>query len=121
MHTCLSILITLLLSVLGFSPDAKADVRDHLGSTRAVIDEAGELLQTVNGLNLYDFHARWQDHATGRFTTQDPLAEKYYALSPYTYCAGNPIMLIDPTGMRFEYAEDMTPKQREQLDVGYVC
>ena len=52
MHTCLSILITLLLSVLGFSPDAKADVRDHLGSTRAVIDETGELLQTVNGLNL---------------------------------------------------------------------
>ena len=87
MHTCLLILITLLLSVLGFSPDAKADVRDHLGSTRAVIDEAGELLQTVNGLNLYDFHARWQDYATCWFITQDPLAEKYYALFPYTYCA----------------------------------
>ena len=25
-------------------------VRDHLGSTRAVIDEAGELLQTVNSV-----------------------------------------------------------------------
>ena len=52
MHARLFILATPLLSVLGFSPDAKADVRDHLGSTRAVIDEAGELLQTVNGLNL---------------------------------------------------------------------
>ena len=87
MHTCLSILITLLLSVLGFSPDAMADVRDHLGSTRAVIDEAGELLQTVNGLNLHDFHARWQDYATGRFTTLDPMATDYGHLSPYTYCA----------------------------------
>ena len=58
----------------------------------------GKELQTMNGLNLYDFHARWQDYATCWFTTQDPLAEKYYALSPYTYCAGNPIMLIDPTG-----------------------
>ena len=60
----------------------------------------GKELQTMNGLNLYDFHARWQDYATCWFTTQDPLAEKYYALSPYTYCAGNPIMLIDPTGMK---------------------
>ena len=77
----------------------------------------GKELQTVNGLNLHDFHARWQDYATGRFTTQDSLAEKYHALSPYIYCAGNPIMLTDPSGMRFEYAEDMTPKQREQLDV----
>ena len=48
MPTRLMILITLFLSVLGFGPDSKADVRDHLGSTRAVIDEAGELLQTVN-------------------------------------------------------------------------
>ncbi|MBQ1932221.1 MAG: hypothetical protein II360_01850 [Muribaculaceae bacterium] len=59
----------------------------------------GKELQTMNGLNLYDFHARWQDYATCWFTTQDPLAEKYYALSPYIYCAGNPIMLTDPTGM----------------------
>ena len=48
MPTRLMILITLFLSVLGSIPDAKADVRDHLGSTRAVIDEAGELLQMVN-------------------------------------------------------------------------
>ena len=47
----------------------------------------GKELQTVNGLNLYDFHARWQDYATCWFTTQDPLAEKYNALFPYTYCA----------------------------------
>ena len=47
----------------------------------------GKELQTVNGLNLRDFHARWQDYATGRLTTQDPLAEKYHALSPYIYCA----------------------------------
>ena len=58
----------------------------------------GKELQTMNGLNLYDFHARWQDYATCWFTTQDPLAEKHYALSPYTYCTGNPIMFIDPTG-----------------------
>ncbi len=29
----------------------------------------------------------------------DPMAEKYYGISPYAYCAGDPINLIDPTGM----------------------
>ncbi|MFT3995751.1 MAG: RHS repeat-associated core domain-containing protein, partial [Dysgonamonadaceae bacterium] len=53
----------------------------------------------MHGLNLYDFSARMQDPAIGRFTTMDPLAEKYYDWSPYAYCAGNPVNVIDPTGM----------------------
>jgi len=28
----------------------------------------------------------------------DPMAEKYYPLSPYCYCAGNPENVIDPNG-----------------------
>lgn len=31
--------------------------------------------------------------------TMDPLAEKYYHIIPYVYCAGNPINLVDPDGM----------------------
>lgn len=31
-------------------------------------------------------------------TTQDPLAEKYYSISPYTWCAGNPVVFIDEKG-----------------------
>ena len=29
----------------------------------------------------------------------DPLAEKYYSISPYAYCGGNPVNRIDPDGM----------------------
>ena len=28
----------------------------------------------------------------------DPLCEKYYNISPYSYCAGNPIRYVDPDG-----------------------
>jgi len=34
-----------------------------------------------------------------RFTTIDPLAEKYYTISPYAYCGNNPVIRIDPDGM----------------------
>ena len=34
----------------------------------------------------------------GRFTTPDPAADQYPSLSPYAYCAANPLRYSDPTG-----------------------
>ncbi len=59
----------------------------------------GKELMTANGLNEYDFGARRYYSAVPHFTSPDPLCEKYYWLSPYLYCANNPVNLIDPTGM----------------------
>lgn len=59
----------------------------------------GKELDAKKGLNWYDYGARMYDAALGRFTTTDPLVEKYYMVSPYTYCVNNPIKYIDPTGM----------------------
>lgn len=58
----------------------------------------GKKLDREAGLDLYDFAARQLDPALGRTTTQDPMAEKYYSISPYAWCAGNPIRNTDPTG-----------------------
>lgn len=52
-------------------------------------------------MTLYDFSARMYDPALHRFTTMDPLAEKDYSISPYAYCAGNPVNLVDPDGMEW--------------------
>ena len=58
----------------------------------------GKEFDTMHGLNMYDYGARQQDPATGMFTSMDPLCEKYYNISPYSYCAGNPIRYVDPDG-----------------------
>ena len=48
-----------------------------------------------------DFGARLYDPRTASWLAHDPLAEKYYGISPFAYCAGNPVNLIDPDGQDF--------------------
>ena len=52
-------------------------------------------------MNLYDSGARFQAN-TGAFLSADPMAEKYYGISPYAYCAGNPVNLVDPEGKKVQ-------------------
>jgi RHS repeat-associated protein len=62
---------------------------------------SGKEKQTVRDLGWLDFMARmYSNSEIPIFTTQDPLSEKYYSLSPYMYCAGNPLRYVDPTGMK---------------------
>ena len=103
-----------------------AYVKDYLGSVRVVVAPDGTVaevnhyypygmlmaaeagvqphkyggkeLDRQNGLDWYDSQARWYDPALGRTTTMDPKAEEYPAISPYAWCAGNPVRFVDPTG-----------------------
>ncbi len=67
----------------------------------------GKELDRTHGLDLYDFSARQYDPIIGQFTSMDPLCEKYYHISPYAYCAGNPIKYVDPKGKAVETAWDI--------------
>jgi len=102
-------------------------VKDHLGNIRLTIDEDSEVVNakdyfvyggitdrsvsygeatrydftekerdTETGLNY--FGARYYDSDIGRWTSVDPLADKYPGYSPYNYSLNNPLKYIDPNG-----------------------
>ena len=49
-------------------------------------------------LPLIDYGARMYDPTIVRWMSVDPMAEKYYHMAPYAYCAGNPVNKVDPSG-----------------------
>lgn len=59
----------------------------------------GKELDRTFGLDWYDIQARQYD-AIGvpSWNKVDPLAEKYYGISPYVYCGGNPVNRGDYNG-----------------------
>ena len=118
--------------------EARYFVTDHLGSVRAVVNGDGEVLERndyypfgsrwddgllsdnryrYNGKeaqaflnNPYlDYGARQYDSDGGIWLGKDPLSEKYYPISPYMFCLGNPIRHVDLTGME--------PQEKNQLTV----
>ena len=128
------------VEVSGNTRNYRFFVKDHLGNNRLVTDATGTILQTNHydpyGESLsdgaaadsgnpykyggkeyddkalaYDFGARHFTTSIPRWTTIDPMAEKYYSISPYAYCAGNPMNSIDPDGRDWEITIDHDNQQ----------
>ncbi len=49
---------------------------------------------------LYYYGARYLDPAGARWLSVDPMWEKYMGMSPYNYCAENPVKMVDPDGRK---------------------
>ena len=54
--------------------------------------------QVIGNIGMIDYGARFYDPDLSRWTTPDPLAEKYYGISPYAFCNNNPVNFVDPDG-----------------------
>lgn len=68
---------------------------------RGVISEVKNL-DTLRALAAF----RIYNPSIGKFLSVDPLIEDYPAWSPFNYVMGNPIRLIDPSGMNPENGGD---------------
>ena len=101
---------------------------DHLGSASWITDGVGDAVQhlqylpygeryvdqRMSGYNeRFTFTGKERDEETGygyfgarymdhelmtMWLSVDPLADKYPSISPYAYCAWNPVKLVDPDG-----------------------
>ena len=64
------------------------------------------------------FGARYMDHEllTG-WLSVDPMADKYPSISPYSYCAWNPVKLVDPDGREWDPSSlEIVDDYRKQLN-----
>jgi len=105
--------------------------KDHLGSTSAVTDGNGTIIETADyrpfgGLRdysgsvttqykftdqefdsesgLYNYNARLYDPAIGRFISADTLVQSPYGpqtLNRYSYTGNNPLVYVDPSAKTF--------------------
>ena len=50
-----------------------------------------------SGFHYYGARYYWSETLTG-WLSVDPMADKYPNISPYAYCAWNPVRLVDPDG-----------------------
>jgi RHS repeat-associated protein len=60
----------------------------------------GKELQTTGNTGFLDYGARMYDDVIGRWSVMDPMVDKYYNFSAYTYVANNPIKHLDPDGKK---------------------
>ena len=66
------------------------------------------------------FGARYMDHElTAMWLSVDPMADKYPSISPYAYCAWNPIKFVDPNGLEKIKAFKSTDKNAKNLNAHF--
>jgi len=59
---------------------------------------------------MYYYEARYYTPEVSVWLSVDPMSDKYPGLSPFSYCANNPVMLVDPDGKRIFAVNDETKK-----------
>jgi len=89
-------------------------------------------LSTVNWIHTFSskekdtetgysyFGARYYSSDLSIWLSVDPMSDKYPSLSPYTYCANNPIKLVDPNGEEMDDNIDKWKYNKDTKELTWV-
>ncbi|MEX0273783.1 MAG: RHS repeat domain-containing protein [Flavobacteriaceae bacterium] len=99
------------MQMRGFNTDVNGVENNYMTYNGKELDES-------LGLNWHDYGARNYDASIGRWMNMDPLSEKYYDFSTYTYTMNNPVLFADPDGMRVEWGNGLSAEEKELI--GYL-
>ena len=83
-----------------YAPYGEALVDEHVADYENPFKFSGKELDDITG--LYDHGARSRNPISTLWYGVDPLFEKYPDFSPYNYCAGNPVKMVDEDGREIE-------------------
>ena len=94
--------VTQTLNYLPYGEDW-VDIQNSLDPNLGMYTYNGKEKDYESGFHYYGARYYWSELLTG-WLSVDPMADKYPSLSPYNYCAWNPVKFVDPNGMDTAFA-----------------
>ncbi len=91
-----------------YLPYGEPHIDQHTGTYNERYTFSGKEKDSETG--YYYFGARYYNPDLSLWLSVDPMSDKYPSLSPYNYCAWNPMKLVDPDGAKIR----VTDKQSQQ-------
>jgi RHS repeat-associated protein len=67
------------------------------------------------------FGARYYDSGLSIWLSVDPMSDKYPSMSPYNYCANNPVILVDPDGRKIIVSEFTNADGSRTITITYTA
>ena len=105
--------VTQTLNYLPYGEDW-VDIRNNLDPNLGQYTFTGKERDEETGYGY--FGARYMDHELmTMWLSVDPMADKYPSISPYAYCAWNPVKLVDPDGREVYITGDAAAEATRQL------
>ena len=93
----------------------KIDHQNHAVSwSFSHLNSNGKEKDYESGFHYYGARYYWSELLTG-WLSVDPMMDKYPSLSPYNYCAWNPVKLVDPDGREVYITGEAAAEATSQL------
>ena len=103
---------------LSYMPFGESQMDQRSGDWNSRYTFSGKERDEETGYSY--FGARYYDPDLSIWLSRDPLVDKYPNLSPYVYCANNPMILKDPDGRDYELVFDEKNKQVRVMATYYT-